>query len=195
MAEQDPKKIIVPRRSFLKGIVRGASVLAVAGATGTLAAVHSTKERRTVWQIDPWKCTYCGLCATSCVLTPSAVKCVQDFNLCGYCDFCFGFFKPNPESFETGAENQLCPMGAIRRKFIEEPYYEYTIDESLCVGCALCVKGCTKFGNGSFYLQVRHDRCLNCNECAIAVACPAGAFIRRPADEPYIIKHKGRTQL
>ena len=47
---------------------------------------------------------------------------------------------------------------------------EYIIDEELCIGCAKCVKGCAAFGNGSLHLQVRHDRCLNCNECTIATA-------------------------
>jgi electron transport complex protein RnfB len=51
------------------------------------------------------------------------------------------------------------------------------------------VKGCQAFGNGSLYLQVRHDRCLNCNECSIAARCPADAFVRIPAGKPYIIKH------
>jgi electron transport complex protein RnfB len=68
------------------------------------------------------------------------------------------------------------------------PYYEYTIDEKLCNGCGKCVKGCNTFGNGSLFLQVRHDRCENCNECAIAVACPSGAFKRVPADKPYLLK-------
>jgi electron transport complex protein RnfB len=58
----------------------------------------------------------------------------------------------------------------------------------LCIGCAKCVEGCTRFGNGSFYLQVRHDRCLNCNECSIARVCAGDAFRRVPASQPYIIK-------
>ena len=44
------------------------------------------------------------------------------------------------------------------------------------------------FGNGSLFLQVRHDRCLNCNECAIGRACPAQAFRRVPAEQPYLLK-------
>ena len=87
------------------------------------------------------------------------------------------------------------PVGAIHRNFVEPPYFEYTIDEKKCVGCALCVKGCTQFGNGSLYLQVRHDRCLNCNECSIAAACPSDAFIKRPVENPYVIKHNGRDRI
>jgi hypothetical protein len=40
----------------------------------------------------------------------------------------------------------------------------------------------------------RVPRCLNCNECSIAVACPALAFRRVPADQPYLLrKSKGPT--
>jgi len=89
---------------------------------------------------------------------------------------------------ELGAENQLCPTGAIQRNYVEDPYFEYTIDERLCIGCGKCVKGCNTFGNGSLYLQVRYDRCQHCNECAIAVACPSQAYRRVPADDPYLLK-------
>ncbi|MDD4872228.1 MAG: 4Fe-4S binding protein [Kiritimatiellae bacterium] len=144
--------------------------------------------RRTVWQLDPAKCIQCGRCATNCVLRISAVKCVHRFEMCGYCKLCFGFFQPGADTLTSAAENQMCPTGAIRRKFIEEPYYEYTIDESLCIGCGRCVKTCGAFGNGSLILQVRHDLCVNCNECSIARNCPAGAYRRVPADEPYLFK-------
>ena len=62
------------------------------------------------------------------------------------------------------------------------------VDNELCNGCGKCVEGCNTFGNGSLHLQVRHDRCLNCNECSIAVACPSGAYKRVPADKPYMLK-------
>ena len=140
------------------------------------------------WQIDPYKCVQCGNCATECVLEVSAVKCVHSYEICGYCERCFGYFDPNTNEFNSAAENQLCPTGAIKRKFKEEPYYEYTIDESLCIGCGKCVKGCYTFGNGSLHLQVRHDRCLNCNDCKIARSCPAGAYVRVPAARPYLFK-------
>ena len=143
-------------------------------------------SRRFVWQIDPTKCTQCGRCATECVINPSAVKCVHAFKMCGYCKLCFGYFQPGAAKLDEGAENQLCPTGAIDRRFIEEPYFQYEIEEDLCIGCAKCVKGCNAFGNGSLFLQVRHDICLNCNECAIAKACPSMAFKRVPSDTPYI---------
>ena len=178
----------VSRRELLGNGLRGACLVGIGGATVALASRAGRKG--TVWQIDPNKCVACGNCATYCVLDPSAVKCVHSFAMCGYCELCTGFFEPEPNALNAGAENQLCPTGAIRRSFVEDPYYEYTIDEPLCIGCGKCVKGCTTFGNGSLFLQVRHDRCVNCNECAIAAACPSEAFVRVPADQPYLLKHE-----
>jgi electron transport complex protein RnfB len=186
-------KVVVTRRGLLGTLVRGAGLLAIGGSVAGLAV--GARKQNLFWQINPWKCNQCGNCAKNCVLNLSAVKCVHDFVMCGYCELCTGFFLPNAPSLDPGAENQLCPVGAIRRTHVEDPYYQYTIDESLCIGCGVCVRGCTQFGNGSLYLQVRHDRCLNCNECSIAVHCPAQAFIRLPSDRPYIIKHKGPEQI
>lgn len=174
------------RRGFLKETARLAA-LALLGGAGVLLA-RRRAEARTVWQLDPQKCIQCGRCATNCVLGPSAVKCVHTFAMCGYCQLCTGFFEPQPNALDTAAENQLCPVGAIKRRFVEDPYYEYTIDEALCIGCGKCVKGCTTFGNGSLHLQVKHDRCVDCNECSIATACPAQAFRRVPAARPYLMK-------
>jgi len=174
------------RRGFLRDGLWGAVVAGIGGLGGFLLRKNSKDD--TVWQIDPYTCIACGNCATHCVLEDSAVKCVHAYAVCGYCRICFGFFGPEPANIDTGAENQLCPTGAISRTFIEDPYYEYSIDEELCNGCGKCVKGCNAFGNGSLFLQVRHDRCVNCNECSIAVACPTGAFRRVSAKEPYIVK-------
>ena len=174
------------RRGFLKKAARGAAAVTVGALAGTAAKRAARGDM--VWQLDPGTCVQCGRCATECVLTPSAVKCVHAFSLCGYCELCFGYFLPDAEELSEAAENQTCPTGAITRTFIEEPYFEYTIDEELCIGCGKCVKGCNTFGNGSLFLQVRHDRCLNCNECSIAAACASNAFRRVPADRPYILK-------
>ncbi len=178
------------RRQFLKGGFRGAALFLM-GAAASLVAWRSRADKL-VWQLDPYQCIMCTHCATDCVLEPSAVKCVQMHPMCGYCKLCTGYFEPEPNRLNTGAENQLCPTGAILRKQLEDPYYEYKIDEELCIGCAKCVKGCVLFGNGSFFLQVRHDRCVNCNDCAIARVCPADAFRRVPADQPYLLKDRDR---
>lgn len=178
------------RRGFLGGMLRfaGAGTLALLGG----AASRRAKARACVWQIDPDACAQCGRCATACVLLPSAVKCVHAYAMCGYCQLCFGYFDPRAPSLNEGAENQLCPTGAIRRTFVEDPYFEYTVEEALCIGCGKCVKGCNTFGNGSLFLQVRHDRCVNCNECSIARVCPADAFRRVPAGQPYLLKGDSR---
>ena len=174
------------RREFIRSGFRGACLLTLGGGVGFLASRSRAQDM--VWQIDPYKCVSCGKCATHCVLEVSAVKCVHKYAMCGYCQLCTGYFDPQPNALNTGAENQLCPTGAIQRNFVEDPYYQYAIHESLCVGCAKCVKGCNAFGNGSLFLQVRHDRCVNCNDCSIARACPSGAFKRVPAEKPYLLK-------
>jgi electron transport complex protein RnfB len=168
--------------------LRGSAVVGIGALVG--AVVSRGGAQGSVWQIDPAKCISCGRCAENCVLTPSASKCVHAYVMCGYCKLCTGFFDNQPHKLNSGAENQLCPTGAIVRTFVEDPYYEYKIDEKLCMGCAKCVKGCNAFGNGSLFMQIRHDRCVNCNECRIAVNCPAQAIRRIPASQAYLIKGK-----
>lgn len=188
------------RREFLGLLGRGYAALAVGGVLGAIllkrqherstnAPAHSrprSTTHDTVWQIDPAKCTQCGLCATSCVLTPSAVKCFHAHAICGYCDLCTGYFEAQAPSLNTAAENQQCPTAAIRRKFVEDPYYEYVIDRDLCLGCGLCVKGCQSYGNGSLYLQIDHSRCTHCNVCSIVDKCKFDAVHRIPVVTPYL---------
>ncbi len=174
------------RREFINDGVRLSLALAL-GGIGGLSLSKVIKDDY-VWQIDPFLCTQCGRCATECVLSPSAVKCVHAYDLCGYCDLCGGYLKPDANERTTAAENQLCPTAAIERKFIEEPYFEYKIIEDLCIGCAKCVEGCTAFGNGSLHLQIMHHICVNCNECSIARVCPSDAISRVKASEAYNVK-------
>ena len=179
----DPK---LNRREFLVKGIR-ATVFVGIGGLAVLVA-KKTITGQTVWQLDPAKCIQCGRCATSCVLNPSAVKCTHVYAMCGYCDLCGGYFKPGTKTLNTAAENQLCPVNAIKRKFVEDPFFEYTIDEPLCIGCGKCVKGCGAFGNGSLQLQVRQNICVHCNQCSIARNCPSDAFSRVPASHPYLLK-------
>lgn len=174
------------RRDFINRGLRISAGIALGGIG--IALVKDAETGDLVWQLDPKKCIQCGQCVTNCVLTPSAVKCVHVFDMCGYCDLCGGFFRPGSKELSTAAENQLCPTAAIERKFIEDPFFEYHIVEDLCIGCGKCVAGCDAFGNGSLQLQVRHDICVNCNQCAIAQKCPADAFSRVPSKQNSIFK-------
>lgn len=174
------------RREFIRSSMRFGMVLALGGVGGL--AFRNAAADKSVWQIDPFKCTWCGRCATHCVLNPSAVKCVHAYEMCGYCDLCGGYLKVGHSDRSTAAENQLCPTAAIERKFIEEPYYQYVINEELCIGCGKCAEGCTAFGNGSMFLQIKHDICADCNECAIARACPSDAVKRVGGSQPYLMK-------
>jgi len=174
------------RREFLKSGLGSTALLATGGVAGFISSRSGTGDM--VWQLDPNICIQCEKCAVNCVLSESAVKCVHSYSMCGYCDLCSGYLEPGAKDRDTAAENQLCPTGAIKRTYIEDPYFEYIIDEKLCIGCGKCVKGCGAFGNGSLHLQVRHDRCVNCNECRIARSCPSQAFRRVPAETPYILR-------
>jgi len=205
----------ITRRRMLCDVTRFAALGGVASFSAWLACKQSGQaacpessvtcgecsqaagcNRPQVWQIDPDRCIACGRCQVNCVLDQSAVKAVNCFALCGYCDNCTGYFPTKDYLLNTGAENQLCPTGAIVRKFIEKksgvPYFEYTIDERLCIACGKCVLGC-RLMNGSISLQVRHDRCLNCNECSIAVGCPADAFRRVPAAAPRLLRREAQA--
>lgn len=203
------------RRDFLRSLSRHSALGVILLGTGYLAArsgkptcppggdcatcassggcLWERASANTVWQIDPYKCIQCGKCATNCVLNPSAVKCVHAFALCGYCDLCTGFFEAQPNALTTAAENQLCPTAALKRTFVEDPYYQYTIDAELCIGCGKCVKGCSTFGNGSLMLQIDQSRCVRCNYCSIVANCPSLAISRIPAQEPYLMKTKTRN--
>lgn len=180
----DDKKI--NRRDFLNNGLRLGALVGL-GGIGIVLGKRALAQK-TVWQLDPAKCVQCGRCATSCVLEQSAVRCTHVYDMCGYCDLCGGYLRPDVKEITTAAENQLCPTSAIKRKYIEEPFFEYQIVEELCIGCGKCVKGCGAFGNGSLQLQVRHNLCVNCNQCAIARVCPSEAFTLVPANNPYLLK-------
>ena len=143
-------KETISRREFFSKALRWLTVAVLGGGAG-LAGSKSLRSD-TVWQIDPDICVQCGNCSTECVLTPSAVKCVHAYEVCGYCDLCSGYLQQGAADLDTSAENRLCPTDAIKRTFIEDPYYEYIIDEGLCIACGRCVKGCSAFGNGSLFL-------------------------------------------
>lgn len=175
------------RRQFFDRTFRVAGLAGIGAAAGLLAKRAAADN---VFQIDPNRCTSCDLCRTSCVLSHSAVKAVNDFELCGYCMLCPAYYDvtsyPDDKGIPSG---RVCPQDALKRRVVghfdaEDPnnnYYEYTIDEPLCDGCGKCVKACLPpAGNGSLRLEIRYDRCDECNECAIRIVCPDSAIIRVP---------------
>ena len=178
------------RRNYLYTILTG-----LIAAPFVLLFRKTNKRDVIFWQIDPTLCTQCGRCETECILKPSAVKCVHQYAACGYCLFCSGYYHDNRASFDTAGENLRCPTDALVRRYIEGPYFEYTInDEDKCVGCGKCVKGCKAFGNGSLFLQVRHGLCKHCNQCRIATVCPADALVKVSATEPYLFKYPPQSE-
>ncbi len=191
----------VSRRDLIKNAARGAAVIGLAGGAAYLG-VRSSRSQ--VWQLDPGKCLNsrhgalgvpaCDLCRTECVVHLSAVRAVNDCADCGRCYICPAYYNVTSAVGPDGLPSEkLCPRDAIRRTPIgwvdpADPannFYEYQIDEALCDGCGKCVMACKEpAGLGSIRLAVRHDLCVNCNRCTIAIACPDEAYDRVSAEKP-----------
>ncbi len=104
---EDKSQKKIDRRDFIHNGIRFSLLVGIGGLGGILA--KNTLGTEMVWQLDASKCVQCGRCATDCVLTPSAVKCMHVYDMCGYCDLCGGYFRPEAKDRSTAAENQLCP--------------------------------------------------------------------------------------
>ena len=169
---------------------RSFRIVGLVGIGGAAALLARRSAKSSVFQVDPARCVACDLCRTSCVLSQSAVKAVNEFSKCGYCQLCPAYFdvtsQPDEKGLPTG---KTCPQDALKRRVVgkvdEEDannnYYEYAIDESLCDGCGKCVKACKPpAGNGSLHLEIRYSRCFECDACAIQRVCPENAIKRMP---------------
>lgn len=183
------------RRDVLGNVVRGAALVGLGGVAAYLTRRASAEG---AWQLDPELCVNsrlgavgvdtCDRCALTCVLPLSAVRAVNDHAKCGRCYICPAYFDIKSAVNAQGLPSQkLCPRDAIVRKPIGEidpsdpanNFYEYVIDETRCNGCGKCVMGCKEpAGLSSIRLEVRHNLCVNCNRCAIAMACPDKAYER-----------------
>jgi electron transport complex protein RnfB len=188
------------RRDVLTKAVRGTVLLALGGGAGFLV---KKAHAQVVWQIDAARCVNsrlgevgveaCNLCTIECVVALSAVRAVNEYSRCGRCNICPAYFDINSAVDEKGLPSvKLCPRDAITRKCIgradpEDPannFYEYVIDEEKCDGCGKCVMKCKEpLGLGSIVLRVRYNKCVNCNRCAIARACPKEALMQIPVEQ------------
>ena len=162
------------RREFCRRLGGGALLGVLLGGGGLMLR---RAVRSGIYQIDPEKCQSgeCGRCKINCVRKPSAVKAVNDFEACGYCVYCYGYFPDRPDKDPNA---RVCPTGALKRKRVGEYEYEYTVNEEECVGCGKCVKRCRDHGHASLSLQVRGHLCKECNRCEIAARCPSEAIFR-----------------
>lgn len=181
------------RRNFMRfgGQALGAAVLG--GTTWRIFSPPSeeaefvSQGRRFAWQIDPYKCQFCGICETACVRKPSAVKALNDPKKCSNCVVCYGHITDThieSEKIDTDG-TRVCPYNAVRRKNFSgglDGMFLYSHDHKNCVGCAKCVKRCNLKGTQSMFLAIRPDLCLGCNECKIAIACPHQAIERIPRE-------------
>lgn len=181
------------RRNYLRrgGQLLGAALLGGVGwrafSPPSEEAAFIAQGRRFVWQIDPEKCRYCGLCETACVRKPSAVKALNDTKKCSNCVVCYGHITDthiDSDKIDSDGE-RVCPVNAVTRINFSggaDGMFLYVQDPDLCIGCSQCVKRCNEHGTKSMFLVIRPDLCLSCNECAISVACPEKAIERIPRE-------------
>ena len=113
----------ISRRKMLGNAVRGAALIGMGGA-----AFHLIRKAdgQVVWQVNAQKCVNsklglvgvdaCNLCTTSCVVTQSAVRAVNDSSKCGRCYICPAYFNVKSAVDENGLPSEkLCPRDAIQR--------------------------------------------------------------------------------
>jgi electron transport complex protein RnfB len=189
----------ISRRELLSKVVRGSVLVGMGGAAVFLV---QKANGELVWQVDASRCLNsrldkvdideCTLCTSECVVSLSAVRAVNEHSKCGRCYICPAYFDIESAVDEQGLPSQkLCPRDAITRTPIglidpEDPannFYEYIIDEEKCDGCGRCVMKCKEpLGLGSITLKVRYNKCVDCNRCAISLACPEDAISQVPKE-------------
>ncbi len=184
---------MIDRKEFLRRSGHALGLVVLGTATARILTKPSddaefiAQNRRFAWQIDPEKCTSCGLCETTCIRKPSAVKALNDPKKCSNCVVCYGHItdsKIDSDKIDSDGE-RVCPVNAVERKNFSggvDGMFLYSNNPKLCVGCGKCTKRCNEHGSKSMFLVIRPDLCLGCNECTIATTCPENAIERIPRE-------------
>jgi len=184
---------MIDRKEFFRRSGHALGLVVLGTITARILAKPSddaefiAQNRRFAWQIDPERCTSCGLCETACIRKPSAVKALNDPKKCSNCVVCYGHItdsKIDSDKIDSEGE-RVCPVDAVTRENFSggiDGMFLYSNDPKRCIGCGQCTKRCNEHGSQSMFLMIRPDLCLGCNECAIAVACPHAAIERVPRE-------------
>ena len=91
--------------------------------------------------------------------------------------------------FDAKHTPDYAPTGPMLRGEDDGPVADRAAGQRAAAAVAEAAKGrSTDPEAHRLFLQARHDRCLNCNECSIARSCPADAYRRVPVATPYILK-------
>ena len=180
---------MIDRKEFFRrsGHALGLAVLGTLGARMLMnpsdEAEFIAQGRRFAWQIDPDKCQSCGLCATTCVRKPSAVKAVNDPKKCSNCVVCYGHItdsKIDSEKIDSEGK-RVCPVDAVVRENFsggKDGMFLYANDlwvvdrsgdEEACIDCGNCVERCEvgalAFDEHDKELKIDYKRCIGCGQC------------------------------
>ncbi len=61
--------------------------------------------------------------------------------------------------------NTICPVGTVLSFFARFSWMKVRIDESKCVGCGLCAKGCKAACIDVKHHKIDYSRCVVCGDC------------------------------
>ena len=90
--------------------------------------------------------------------------------------------------------NTICPVGTVLSFFARFSWFKVRIDDSKCVGCGLCAKGCKASCIDFKNHKIDYSRCVVCGDCL--GNCHKGAmhFGRVKSEEGRVKNEEGRVR-